>query len=120
MHGTRMERLAQEMQQEIALIIHREVKAQGQGFVTITRMELSKDLRHAKVFFSCLGSQEQRDSSQEALQRSAGFIYGLLKKRFRIKTIPELQFRYDPSIEGSIAMSEVLDRLKPGSGSQGG
>ena len=112
MQTTRVERLAQQLQQEIAMIIHRELKDPQLGFVTITRVELSKDLRHAKVLFSCLGGQEERDSSQKALERSARFIHGLVKKRFRLKVIPEIQFRYDASIEGSIELSETFERLK--------
>jgi ribosome-binding factor A len=100
------------MQQEIAMIIHRELKDPRLGFVTITRMELSKDLRHAKVQYSCLGGPAERASSQEALDHSARFIYGLLKKRFRLKAIPELQFRYDMSIERSIELSNTLDQLR--------
>ena len=109
---TRIERVEQELRQEIAQIIHRELKDPRLGFVTITRMEVSRDLRHAKVLFSCLGGETERRSSQEALDHSAKFIHGLLKRRFRLKIIPELQFRYDASIEGSITLSETLDKLK--------
>ncbi len=112
MQSPRVERLTQQLQQEIAVIIHRELKHPGLGFVTITRMELSKDLRHAKVGFSCLGDAEERLRSQEALDRSTPFIHSLLKKRFRLKVIPELVFRYDASIEDSIALSEKFERLK--------
>lgn len=109
---TRIVRLAQELRQEIATIIQQELKDPGLGFVTITRIELSRDLRHAKVLYSCLGGAEPRASSQEALERAAGFMRGLLKKRFRLKVIPELAFRYDAAIEGSIALTETLERLK--------
>ena len=111
MQNTRMARLAGQLQQEIATIIHQELKDPRLGFVTITRMELSKDLRHAKVLFSCLGGAGERESSQDALDRSARFIHGLLKKRFRLKIIPELAFRYDASIEGSVALSETFEKL---------
>ena len=112
MQMTRMTRLAHHFQQEIAVIIHQELKDPRLGFVTITRVELSKDLRHAKVLYSCLGGEAERARSQEALGASTRFIYGLLKKRFRLKVIPELVFRYDASIEASIALSETLDQLK--------
>jgi len=112
MQTNRMARLAGQLQQEIATIIHQELKDPRLGFVTITRIELSKDLRHAKVLFSCLGGAGERDSSQDALDRSARFIHGLLKKRFRLKVIPELTFRYDASIEGSVALSEAFEKLK--------
>ena len=112
MQDNRMARLANELQQEIALIIHQELKDPNLGFVTITRIELSKDLRHAKVLFSCLGDEAQRGRSQEVLDRSAGYIYSLVKKRFRLKVIPEFAFRYDASIAGVIELSEKMDRLR--------
>jgi len=112
MRVERVGRLANQLQQEIAMIIHQELKDPRLGFVTITRVELSKDLSHAKVLFSCLGSAEERVRSQEALDHSVGFIHGLIKKRFRLKLIPELVFHYDASIAGSIMISEQLDQLK--------
>lgn len=112
MLNTRMERIAQELQQEIATIIHQELKDPRLGFVTITRIELSSDLRYAKVFFSCLGGDAERERSQEALDHSARFIYSLVKKRFRLRVIPELAFRFDASIEGAIVLSEKLEQLK--------
>ena len=112
MRGDRTERLAHQLQQEIATIIHQELKDHRLGFVTITRVELSKDLSHAKVFFSCLGGEEERQRSQDALDHGVRFIHGLIKKRFRLKVIPMLAFRYDESIAGSIALSDTLERLK--------
>ena len=112
MQTTRTARLAQQLQQEIAMIIHQELKDPRVGFVTITRVELSNDLSHAKVLFSCLGGAAERTRSQEALDRSARFVHGLIKKRFRLKIIPEISFRYDESIAGSIALSDTLEKLQ--------
>ena len=112
MYTTRTHRLAQQLQQEIAMIIHQELKDPRLGFVTITRAELSKDASHAKVFFSCLGSSQEQALSREALDHSSRFIHGLIKKRFRLKVIPEITFHYDESIAGSITISEALDQLK--------
>jgi ribosome-binding factor A len=112
MQGSRLTRLANQFQQEIAVIIHQELKDPRLGFVTITKVEVSKDLAHAKVSFSCLGDETQLAHSKEALERSAGFIHGLLKKRFRLKVIPALVFRYDESIAGSIALVDILEKLK--------
>ena len=111
MHGTRPERLAQELQHEIALILQRELKDPRIGFVTVTRMELSRDLSRGKVFYSCLGSLADRALTHEALANASPYIYGLIKKRFRLKKIPMLQFLFDPSIEGAIAISDTLDKL---------
>jgi ribosome-binding factor A len=119
MQTTRTARVAHELQQEIATIIHQELKDPRLGFVTITRVELSNDGRHATALFSCLGGKEERARSQEALDRAGGFLHGLIKKRFRLKIIPAIQFRYDESIEGSIAMADTLARLQEGQGTQG-
>ncbi len=112
METPRTARLAQQLQEEIALIIHQELKDPRLGFVTITRVELSKDISHAKVFFSCLGSEDERVLSQEALNHSTRFVYGLLRKRLRLKIIPEVMFRYDESIARAIEMTQMFDRLK--------
>lgn len=111
MRGTRPERLAQELQHEIALIIQRELKDPRMGFVTVTRVELSKDLSHAKAYYSCLGGEADRALTHEALTHAGPYMHGLIKKRFRLKKIPVVQFLFDPSIEGSITLSETLDKL---------
>jgi len=113
MRGDRVERVAAQFQQEIAMILQQELKDPHMGFVTITRVELSRDLSYGKVFYSCLGGADERAKSQDALNRSKRFIHGLLMKRFRLKKIPSLGFHYDESIENSITMSDVFDRLKP-------
>ena len=83
MQSIRKDRLAQQLQEEIAMIIHREMKDPALGFVTITRVELSNDLSYAKVGFSCLGGEQERTQTQEGLDRGVGFIRSLVKKRFR-------------------------------------
>lgn len=111
MQGPRIERVAKELQHEIAKILQGEIKDPRLGFVTVTQVDLSKDLRHAKVFFSCLGSEEERRLSQEALDHSAAYVRSLVKKRFRLKIIPQLTFCFDHGIERSIDMGKRLDRL---------
>jgi ribosome-binding factor A len=112
MRPSRSVRLGQQLQREIALILQREFKDPRVGFVTITRVELSKDLRHAKVFFSCLGDAHQVARSQEGLDHATAFIRHLIKQRFRLKVIPEIVFRFDETIAGSIKLSETLEQLK--------
>ena len=112
MQGSRTERLAHQFQQEIAMILQREFKDPRLGFVTVTNVRLSKDLSIADVSFSCLGDAKERERSQEALDHAAGYIRGLIKKRFRLKIIPVIRFRYDESIAGSIAMEETFEQLK--------
>lgn len=108
----RLERLERELQQEIATIVQQELKHPGVGFVTITRVKLSKDLTQATVLFSCLGGEPERTTSQEALERSGPYIHRLIKHRFRLRVIPTVHFEYDASIAGAISTSELLDRIK--------
>lgn len=110
----RNERVAQQLQQEIAMVIHRELKDERLGFVTVTKVELSRDGSHAKVGFSCLGGSAERERSQETLDHAAGFVRGILARRLRLKIIPELVFRFDESIERAIAMDAKLDQLNKG------
>lgn len=112
MYGIRKDRLAQQLQREIATIIHQELKHPGLGFVTITKVELSNDLSHAKVGYSCLGGEEERARSQDALDRSIGFVRSLVKKRLHLKIIPEMVFRYDESIAQALDLAAKLDALK--------
>jgi len=114
MFGVRKDRLSQQLQREIATVIQRELKDPRLGFVTITKVELSSDLTHAKVAFSCLGALEERARSQEALDHAAGFIRSLVKKRLRLKITPEIVFRYDETIAQAIDLSAKLDQLKKG------
>ena len=112
MQGSRQIRLGHQLQQEIALIVQRELKDPHLGFITITKVELSSDLSHAKVGFSCLGGAQERQHSQEALDRASGFIRGLVKKRLPLRIIPEIVFHYDETIAHAIDLAETLDRLK--------
>ena len=107
----RQARVSHQLQREIALIIQRELKDPRLGFVTITTIELSNDLSHAKVAFSCLGGPEERTRSQEALNRATGFIRSLVKKRLRLKIIPAITFRYDETIAQSVSLFAKLDQL---------
>ena len=107
-------RVSQSLQEEIATIIQYELKDPGLGFVTITKLELSGDMSYAKVGFSCLGNDAERERTQEALNRAAGFIRGQIKRRLRLKVIPEITFRFDHSVEQAIDMAARLDQLKDG------
>ncbi len=111
MPSLRKDRVGEQLQREIASIVQFEMKDPGLGFVTITKVELSNDLSHAKVGFSCLGEESERLSTQEALDRAAMYIRSLIKKRLRLKIIPELVFRYDQTVEQSITMAAKLDAL---------
>ena len=81
------------------------------GFVTITGVETSSDLRHAKVFVSVLGSAKKRDATISGLNSSHGVLQAALAKELRMKRTPQLTFQYDPTVERGVRLSALIDEL---------
>jgi ribosome-binding factor A len=109
---SRLERVTQAFKKEISSIIHDELKDPRLGFVTLTKVELSRDFRLAKVFFSVLGKEEEYKNTQKALDSAAGFIKKLISARIRLRFAPEIIFRQDRSSEYSVRIEEILNQLK--------
>jgi ribosome-binding factor A len=103
----RPQRLALQIQHEISLILSRDMKDRRIGFVTITGVELSSDLRHAKVFVSVMGSEAEKKASLDTLGHAAGWIRHELGQRIRMRFLPEIVFRAD----SSQTYGEHIDRL---------
>ena len=83
------------------------------GFVTITRVETSPDLRQARVFLSVLGSERKRERSLEGLASAHGVLQARIAEQLRMKRTPQLTFEYDPSVEYGVKMSKLIDELAP-------
>jgi ribosome-binding factor A len=83
------------------------------GFVTVTGVETSTDLRHAKVFVSVLGSERKRAQSLAGLSAAHGVLQSRLARELRMKRTPTLAFEYDPTVEGGVRMSQLIDELAP-------
>lgn len=109
---SRLERVAMALKKEISVIIHDELKDPRVGFITITKIELSADLRHAKVFYSVLGKEDEHKKTKEALQSASGFIRRELAHRVLLRFVPEIIFREDRSSEYSIKMQKLFDEIK--------
>lgn len=90
-----------------------ELKDPRIGFVTVTGVETSPDLRHAKVFVSVLGSERKREQSLAGLTAAHGVLQGRLARELRMKRTPTLAFEYDPSVERGVRMSQLIDELAP-------
>lgn len=108
----RYEKVAETLKKEISNIIHDELKDPRLGFITITRVELSQDLRYAKIFFSVLGKDEEYQKSKAALDSALGFIRRLIAQRVKLQFVPEIVFREDRSGEYSIRIEEILQEIK--------
>jgi ribosome-binding factor A len=83
------------------------------GFVTVTGVETSTDLRHARVFVSVLGSERKRERTLEGLASAHGVLQAQIAEQLRMKRTPQLTFEYDPTVEHGVRMSKLIDELAP-------
>ena len=83
------------------------------GFVTVTGVEASPDLRHARVFVSVLGNERKRERTLEGLTSAHGVLQARLAEQLRMKRTPQLVFEYDPSVDRGVRMSQLIDELAP-------
>ncbi|SLM61780.1 MULTISPECIES: 30S ribosome-binding factor RbfA [Dickeya] len=110
---SRTQRVAQEMQKEIAIILQREVKDPRVGMATVSGVEVSRDLAYAKVFVTFLNDNEpeQIRVGIKALQDASGFIRMLIGKAMRLRVVPELTFSYDNSLVEGMRMSNLVTNV---------
>jgi len=100
------------LREELNDIIRQDVKDPRVGFFTITRVEMSPDLRTASAYISVLGSDDERTGTIDALESAAGFIRRQLKPRLRMRQIPEIAFVDDRSMEYAQTISTAINQLK--------
>jgi ribosome-binding factor A len=84
------------------------------GFVTVTDVETSPDLRHAVVYVSVLGSETKREKTLAGLEAAHGVLQARIAQELRLKRTPQLAFEYDESVERGVRMSQLIDELAPG------
>ena len=90
-----------------------ELKDPRIGFVTVTGVETSPDLRHARVFVSVLGSEVKRAKTLDGLAAAHGVLQARLARELRMKRTPQLTFEYDPTVERGVRMTKLIDDLAP-------
>lgn len=115
----RVDRLREQMKAEISDILRREMKDPRLGFVSVTDVEVSQDLRHAKVYVSILGDETAKKDTIDALQGAAGFVRTEMARRIRLRHTPEIIFRLDESIERGARIFELLEQVKGDAVSEG-
>lgn len=104
----RPNRLAETLKEEISQLIRVELKDPRIGFVTLTSVDVADDLSHAKVYISVLGTEDEGTASLEALNRAAGFVRSEIGKRVRLRHVPSIVFKYDPSIQHGAHIAKLL------------
>ena len=109
--SVRIARLRELFKEEISIILQREMKDPRIGFVSITDVELSQDLRHAKVFVSILGDAEAKTKTMAGLGNARGFVRKELGRRIRLRYTPEVMFRLDDSIERGVRVQRLLRQV---------
>ena len=108
----RIERVNSLIRQEISQLLQRQVKDPRLGnFVAVTEVSLSPDLRYAKVFVSCIGSEEEKQATLSGLAAASGFLRNQLAKRLRLRRVPELSFQWDDSIERGAHLLQLIDEV---------
>ena len=110
----RTERVDELLRQEIGSIVTRDVADPRVGFVTITEVETTPDLRHAKVWVSVIGQPAEREAAVEALRHAMPFIRHELGKRLRIKRIPDLHVHLDDTAERGTRILQLLAEIESG------
>ncbi len=105
----RTRRVGEQLQRELATLIRDELSDPRLGLVSISAVEVSRDLAHAKVFFSTLGDQQAADQSLHVLQGAAGFLRRLLGRQLAMRHVPQLHFKQDHSLEQGARLSALID-----------
>jgi ribosome-binding factor A len=105
----RTRRVGEQLQRELATLIRDEINDPRLGMVSVSAVEVSRDLSHARVFFSTLGGEEDARASLKVLEGAAGFLRRQLGSRLAMRHVPQLHFKQDHSLEEGARLSALID-----------
>jgi len=111
MSKQRVKRVEAALKNEISRIIHDELKDPRIGFVTVTRVEITADLRSAKIYFSILGNEKNRKDTLIGLKQATGYIRKLIGERLKLRYTPEIAFYLDKTSEYVQHIQEIIDKI---------
>ena len=112
MRDVRLKRLTHLVHRRASEVVLYELKDPRLGFVTVTRVKLSGDLRHAVIYYSVVGSDGDRSKTAHALEHASGHVQTQIAKAMQTRVTPLVRFEYDEGIEGSVRVSQILSELK--------
>jgi ribosome-binding factor A len=104
--------MALQIQHEVSLMLSRNMKDRRVGFVTVTGVQMSPDLRHAKIFISLMGGEEEKKESLETLNHATGWIRHELGQRIRMKFVPDIIFLTDISQDYGDRIDRLIDEIR--------
>ena len=120
MQGKRLERVNQLIKEEISAVLQRQIKDPRLGFVTVTEVDTTADLKLARVYVSVLGPEDQWAKSFKALESARGFVWNWLRRHLDLRVTPDIAFRPDRSMEHAAHIQSLLAGLRDRSrGDQG-
>jgi len=105
-------RVQEALRQEASKILQNEIKDPRLGFLTVTKVELTDDLRYARIYFSVLGEDKDKMLALKGLKSAKGYIKGLLSDRINLRFMPDIEFKIDESLEHTKKIYGILDKLK--------
>jgi len=111
MESRRSKRIADQIKNELGWLIEQKLNDPEKGFITLTRVKLSPDLKLASVYYSVLGDQIKRQQSSDALERAIHFLRRELGRKIKLKYLPELRFFYDDSLDYSAHISNIIKKI---------
>jgi len=108
----RLSRVEEACKEELSEILQREIKDPRVGFVTITDVKLTADLRHARVFISIFGSEQEAEQSMDGLESAKGYLRSQLGRHLRLKYLPEIEFVHEHIAEDALRLNELMKQVR--------
>ncbi|MFH1189118.1 MAG: 30S ribosome-binding factor RbfA [Candidatus Omnitrophota bacterium] len=112
MSSQRPGRVQEAIRQEVSNIIHGQIRDPRLGFLTITGVELTKDLRYARIYFSVLGEEKERKLALKGLNSAKGYIKGILGDRIKLRYMPDIEFKVDDTLERTKLIYDLFEKIK--------
>jgi len=112
MSSQRPGRVQEAIRQEVSKILHNEIRDPRLGFLTVTGVELTNDLRYARIYFSVLGEDKDKKLALKGLNSAKGYIKGLLGDRIKLRFMPDIEFKIDETLERTQRIYDLFEKIK--------
>ena len=107
----RVERIQEQVREEVSQMLQTEVRDPGVGLVTVTRAKVTADLSLARIYWTMIGNPEERKKTQKALERASGFVRHLLAERLTLRRSPEVKFIFDESVAAQDRIEQIIQQI---------